>query len=239
MCTFNPARKRLQAFTLIELLVVIAIIAILAAILFPVFSRAREKARQASCASNLRQIGLAINQYIQDHDERYPSVYDGQSNQISAGQLQYWPYAVYPYAKNIQLYKCPNESSTNAVSYLMNSFAGKLNAAAVTEPSTLLLATDGNNGISNPKKATDATTGNGLNEDYSLWCQPYRVANSDHKTPRHSARANFLFFDGHVKASPPMRAVDHPSAADIESAIPFNTYIAIPGVTLSGCTGWS
>lgn len=66
--------KKLSGFTLIELLVVIAIIAILAAILFPVFARARENARRASCMSNLKQVSLAIMQYTQDYDERYPRV---------------------------------------------------------------------------------------------------------------------------------------------------------------------
>ncbi len=69
--------KRRTAFTLIELLVVIAIIAILAAILFPVFAQAREKARQASCQSNLKQIGLAIMMYAQDYDETYPMLENG------------------------------------------------------------------------------------------------------------------------------------------------------------------
>jgi prepilin-type N-terminal cleavage/methylation domain-containing protein len=68
----TPSRKR-TGFTLIELLVVIAIIAILAAILFPVFARARENARRASCQSNLKQIGLAVYQYTQDYDEKCPS----------------------------------------------------------------------------------------------------------------------------------------------------------------------
>src|SRR4028118_675254 len=76
--TTHSASKMLRraahrGFTLIELLVVIAIIAILAAILFPVFSRARENARRASCMSNLKQIGLGVMQYVQDYDERYPS----------------------------------------------------------------------------------------------------------------------------------------------------------------------
>src|SRR5512141_1862907 len=68
----GPVMRRRSAFTLIELLVVIAIIAILAAILFPVFAQAREKARSASCASNLRQMGTALMLYVQDHDETYP-----------------------------------------------------------------------------------------------------------------------------------------------------------------------
>jgi len=64
---------RRRGFTLIELLVVIAIITIMAAILFPVFAKAREQARKATCASNLRQIGMALLQYVQDYDERWPS----------------------------------------------------------------------------------------------------------------------------------------------------------------------
>ncbi|MEO7718386.1 MAG: DUF1559 domain-containing protein [Capsulimonas sp.] len=87
-------------FTLIELLVVIAIIAILAAILFPVFAKAREKARQITCASNEKQIGLATMQYIQDYDEKFPMLHynDG------AGQEVRWYQAVSPYIKNGQVY---------------------------------------------------------------------------------------------------------------------------------------
>ena len=92
MNSVRSGRRRINAaFTLIELLIVIAIITILAAILFPVFARARENARRSACQSNLKQLGLGIAQYTQDYDERYPSVSEGQSKLISAGALQYWP----------------------------------------------------------------------------------------------------------------------------------------------------
>src|SRR5579859_7650804 len=85
-------KKRMSGFTLIELLVVIAIIAILAAILFPVFAQAREKARQTGCLSNEKQIGLGILQYVQDYDEKYPQSEDEHYVQ--------WYDMVFPYIKN-------------------------------------------------------------------------------------------------------------------------------------------
>src|SRR5688572_30477323 len=92
-----------SAFTLIELLVVIAIIALLAAILFPVFARARENARRSSCSSNLRQIAITIKQYVQDYDSRYPQA------SMSEDEAPFgWADAVQPYLKNIQLYQCPS-----------------------------------------------------------------------------------------------------------------------------------
>jgi len=99
---------RRHGFTLIELLVVIAIIAILAAILFPVFARAREKARQTSCLSNIKQLGLGILMYTSDYDESYPAVTWAQSYPAYNGVLG-WPLTVQPYLKNWQVGICPSD----------------------------------------------------------------------------------------------------------------------------------
>jgi prepilin-type N-terminal cleavage/methylation domain-containing protein len=106
-------RTLARAFTLIELLVVIAIIAILAAILFPVFAQAREKARQTMCVSNMKQIGLGVQMYAQDYDEKMPYNYgylwDEKGKQIP-GTLLWWQDLVRPYVKNEQVYTCPSAS---------------------------------------------------------------------------------------------------------------------------------
>jgi prepilin-type N-terminal cleavage/methylation domain-containing protein/prepilin-type processing-associated H-X9-DG protein len=113
-----------RGFTLIELLVVIAIIAILASILFPVFAKAREKARQASCASNEKQLTLGVIQYTQDNDEQMP---EGGGN-IGRG----WGARIYPYVKSVNVYKCPddptptgynnvgNKETDYPISYMLN-----------------------------------------------------------------------------------------------------------------------
>jgi prepilin-type N-terminal cleavage/methylation domain-containing protein/prepilin-type processing-associated H-X9-DG protein len=112
-------RNGKQGFTLIELLVVISIIAIIAAILFPVFARARESARRASCASNLKQIGLGLMQYTQDYDEAYPMDAVGSTGNAdwntgfgigaSDATTKYtWMDAIYPYVKSEQIFDCPS-----------------------------------------------------------------------------------------------------------------------------------
>jgi prepilin-type N-terminal cleavage/methylation domain-containing protein/prepilin-type processing-associated H-X9-DG protein len=108
----HPVPKGYPGFTLIELLVVIAIIAILAAILFPVFAQAREKARQTSCLSNMKQIGLGLAMYNQDYDEtmplafaRVPPINGGTENRIPFDQQ------LKPYIKNDQVFKCPSDAA--------------------------------------------------------------------------------------------------------------------------------
>jgi prepilin-type N-terminal cleavage/methylation domain-containing protein/prepilin-type processing-associated H-X9-DG protein len=111
----SPKMKR-RAFTLIELLVVIAIIAILAAILFPVFARARENARRASCLSNLKQIGLGIMMYAQDYDDAYPM-----SQRDEGAGSSNWYADVQPYVGDYQVYVCP--SSSEGYGPAANSYA--------------------------------------------------------------------------------------------------------------------
>jgi prepilin-type N-terminal cleavage/methylation domain-containing protein/prepilin-type processing-associated H-X9-DG protein len=128
---------KLRAFTLIELLVVIAIISILAAIIFPTFAQVREKARQTTCLSNMKQLGTAFTMYVQDFDELLPGVTDGNAG---VGQMGGWIYystfpardaknsfdpargSVYPYVKNSGVFVCPSdgEGKTTRNSYSYN-----------------------------------------------------------------------------------------------------------------------
>ncbi len=122
----SPSRKR--GFTLIELLVVIAIIAILAAILFPVFQKVRENARRTACLSNMKQIGLAFTQYQQDTDEFFPERYtmtSGSSPQNTYSpvdkHLLSWKDSIYPYIKSYAVFKCPDNPAAQAPDASTNS----------------------------------------------------------------------------------------------------------------------
>jgi prepilin-type N-terminal cleavage/methylation domain-containing protein len=122
----GPKGTGRSGFTLIELLVVIAIIAILAAILFPVFAQAREKARRASCLSNMKQIGLGVNMYLQDYDETFPLINWNNGVQHEAtmpdGKRTYrgwvsYPLLFHPYIKSLQVWVCPSDPSPNNPSW--------------------------------------------------------------------------------------------------------------------------
>lgn len=124
-----PQRTRsVGGFTLIELLVVIAIIAILAAILFPVFARARENARKISCLSNLKQIGLAFTQYTQDYDEFMVRA------RYSPAASSSWMLRLEPYTKNRQIFRCPSASDEETFSFESGASYNTLNAAQRAQP---------------------------------------------------------------------------------------------------------
>jgi prepilin-type N-terminal cleavage/methylation domain-containing protein/prepilin-type processing-associated H-X9-DG protein len=199
------------AFTLIELLVVIAIIAILAAILFPVFARARENARKSSCQSNLKQLGLGFLQYIQDYDERLPDSsagglppglagwVPGSSPSASASVTTSAPClvdqgALYPYVKSTQIFICPSDVNgrTKQLSYGMNAICSRQHLASSTQPAITVLVAD-----------ESATLDDGN-------FNPATNGGTNKITAVHLDGGNLAFLDGHVKWRRPDQIKDDP-----------------------------
>ena len=198
-------RKR-SGFTLIELLVVIAIIAILAAILFPVFAQAREKARQSVCLSNFKQIGLGVMMYAQDYDETYPmnrlQVLPGGSE--GNRRIVSWKSVTLPYVKNFDVYRCPSNPLHNTkdetkdseqwgypafpISYAYNGTI-LWNSVGPNEPVIRLAA------VPEPARYLMIIENRQAYPDIGIWDFPagYYV----HPTKRMQA----IYFDGHAKAT--------------------------------------
>ena len=216
--TCKPRETSQRGFTLIELLVVIAIIAILAAILFPVFARARENARRASCQSNLKQISLSLKQYIQDYDEKYPNPTTGAGAPGPYG----WVDTMQPYIKSMQIVQCPSDTEPPGTAagvggftdYYMNAALGNtatasspiynqggVSDAAVENQTLTILLADGS-GAS--PFSTARYRGNGCTaEGASTITKPAYCAAGLATTgtiyQRHLEGTNLAFVDGHVK----------------------------------------
>ena len=210
--------KKRNAFTLIELLVVIAIIAILAAILFPVFAKVREKARQTSCASNTKQLGLAFMQYIQDNDESLPVRLEDQANPNSTNNTG-WAGRIYPYVKSTGLYHCPDDTGTGTVSYMINSSfpLGFQNQASWNAPASTVLLIETDSGVlpkydittpletNSPRmyldvSGPDPNFGTVKSAAGPLGRRPFNATWHKDLVGRHTDSSNFLFLDGHVKS---------------------------------------
>jgi len=243
-------RSLTKGFTLIELLVVIAIIAILAAILFPVFAQAREAARKATCQSNLKQFGNAFQMYRSDYDEKFPmgGWFGAKSTPEPIGRSRDWHIAIYPYVKSTGVYWCPsstdghtNPAAWNRVSsdYLFNNHLGRdgdgLNESAITGPADCVMLLEGHSDWGRGQCITPFSNNTMVSND--IWCTEYTTFGNNSSLitgglwgadkklwglPRHNNGANVLFTDGHVKFQGSLDAV---GAADsqrkIEARLPW------------------
>jgi prepilin-type N-terminal cleavage/methylation domain-containing protein/prepilin-type processing-associated H-X9-DG protein len=215
-------RGRPRAFTLIELLVVIAIIAILAAILFPVFAQAREKARQTACLSNTKQMGLGIMQYSQDYDEMLPPRVLAIETPRTYFEAWSWRRLIYPYVKNADVFACPSNPTKSQDAY--DSTAANLAASGLPADSVKFkrsYVANGTDGLPTPMRRSAqtlalaafsrpaelilVTEGTIPNSEIHLDRVDDPVPSSSYLQmfSGHSGLANYVFADGHAKAFKP------------------------------------
>ena len=211
-------RKARSGFTLIELLVVIAIIAILASILFPVFARARAKARQAACMSNLRQLGLGLKMYADDYDETMPlwsldgGAPDG-SGRLGLATPFTWDTQINPYLKNTQILICKdNPYGATFRSYALPRYVSGQALGALTSETAVVFLYEKGDYV--PGTWEDATGENFIH------------SSAPTMTPKffHNDGKNFLFADGHVKwyqkTAGPFAETGRPAAAPGACEVP-------------------
>ncbi len=223
-----------SAFTLIELLVVIAIIAILAAILFPVFAQAKEAAKKTVCLSNMKQLGLGLQLYLGDFDDRMffrSGFANSRSGLIATSNANRWWNLLSPYEKNYDIFRCPSDSQPTASkdgngnltiqrSYIAISPAESLNFTAIENPTDTTIVTE--------KWGQDYT---GLVGD--SWIEPFNGDFSvDSHDPgrtykaadRHAKQMNVVFFDGHAKSKTgsAMRASKDMTGCQLIYSFPFS-----------------
>jgi prepilin-type N-terminal cleavage/methylation domain-containing protein/prepilin-type processing-associated H-X9-DG protein len=198
---------RRAGFTLIELLVVIAIIAILAAILFPVFAQAREKARATSCLSNMKQLNTAMSMYMQDWDERFPNWRTLVPKSVEHPNAKItWVENMQPYCKNKNIWVCPSDNTpgrnaTNPAtqnSYWLNAYVFLWSGYSPKHPPSVTLAE-----IRYPATTIVFTEGP-ANDGQHVWPGPPTEwcgtqAGCRESQERHSGGIHFAFADGHVK----------------------------------------